>query len=159
MAMQLIGVMNPKTAVQMMSRVGLREFLLSKGKNIRPGETADRMRQIIMGEGLDISPFVQKTVHGNWMENKSAIGQLRSKRLRRHEPKEEPKEETIGTPPTVTITEEVKAEPEINPLNDVEKLKMPQLRKLAKQLGLKQSNKDKAPDLIRKIQDYGKDTS
>lgn len=165
MAMQLIGVMNPKTAVQVLSRSALREILLSKGKDIHPGETAERMRQIMMGENIDPSPYVLRTVFKNLTENKHVIAKLRRERLGyrgRKVIEQPPVNQPIGTLPadappeapkwlqsegTVTVSEE--------PLPEIDNLKMPQLRHLAKSLGIKQSNKDKAEDLKRKIKGHG----
>jgi hypothetical protein len=174
MAMQLIGVMDPRTAVQVLSRSSLREILLSKGKNIPPGETAERMRQLMLGENIDPSPYLLRTVFKNLIENKHIITKLRRERLgyRGNKVSEKP-EAPIGTPPTETKPEAPKwvdtpkeagtvtvsdAPPDFS-LSELDGLKMPQLRQLAKRMGIKQSNTDKAADLLRKIKSHGEDTS
>ncbi len=145
MAFQLIGVMDPRTGLEVLRRPHLREILLSKGKDVPPNTIAEKMRQTISGENIDLRPFILKTVHGNWIPNEAVIGALRSKRLKRGEVKEVKPE----VPSTITISEPSP------PVDDIDDLKMPQLRQLAKKLGIKQSNTDKAADLIGKIKEHG----
>lgn len=137
MAIQLSGILDPRTVLQKLNRFQLREIILYAGKDISPNVTADRMRRFIEDENIDISPFLSHTVHKQLIADPRAISKIAKDRRRAMRAEQEQVEE----PKDVGV--------------QVAALKMPQLKQLAKKLGIHQSPKDSKDELIRKITEHG----